>query len=265
MNKPNFSIITICYNSSKTIERTIKSVLAQTFPDYEYIIVDGGSKDSTLDIVKKYEPLFEGRMKWKSEPDKGIYDAMNKGIERSSGTIIGIVNSDDWFELDALENVHHSFLDNGYNNECIYTGGIVFHNQDGSIKAMMPNLQSFFKQAHLYVMSGIRHPATFVPKIIYEKIGLFDSRMQLSADQDYILRCHFNGVHIVAIEKILSNMAAGGLSTCGDKKAKFYAKYDRKIMLKKFGKSGASYYWLYYSWILRGIFRHYAIRFGLYK
>ena len=102
-NQPQFSIITICYNSSATIERTIKSVLAQTFTDYEYIIVDGGSKDSTLDIVKKYEPLFDGRMKWKSEPDKGIYDAMNKGISRSSGTIIGIVNSDDWLEADALE------------------------------------------------------------------------------------------------------------------------------------------------------------------
>ena len=83
-----FSIITICFNSEKTIERTIKSVLTQTFADYEYIIVDGGSRDSTLDIVKKYEPLFEGRMKWKSESDRGIYDAMNKGIMRSSGTII---------------------------------------------------------------------------------------------------------------------------------------------------------------------------------
>ena len=104
MNKqPQFSIITICFNSSATIERTIKSVLAQTFTDYEYIIVDGGSKDSTLDIVKKYEPLFEGRMKWKSEPDKGIYDAMNKGIMRSSGEIIGIVNSDDWLETNTLQ------------------------------------------------------------------------------------------------------------------------------------------------------------------
>ena len=83
-----FSIITICFNSERTIERTIRSVLTQTFTDYEYIIVDGGSKDSTLDIVKKYEPLFKGRMKWKSEPDRGIYDAMNKGIMRSSGIII---------------------------------------------------------------------------------------------------------------------------------------------------------------------------------
>ena len=99
-----FSIITICYNSERTIERTIKSVLAQTFRDYEYIIVDGGSNDSTLDIVRRYEPLFEGRLNWKSEPDKGIYNAMNKGIERSRGNIIGIVNSDDWLERNCSVN-----------------------------------------------------------------------------------------------------------------------------------------------------------------
>ena len=86
-----FSIITISFNSEKTIERTIKSVLTQTYSDFEYIIVDGASKDGTLDIVKKFEPFFEGRMKWKSEPDKGIYDAMNKGIRMATGDIIGIV------------------------------------------------------------------------------------------------------------------------------------------------------------------------------
>lgn len=266
MNKqPQFSIITICYNSSATIERTIKSVLAQSFTDYEYIIVDGGSKDSTLDIVKKYEPLFEGQMKWKSEPDKGIYDAMNKGIERSSGTIIGIVNSDDWLEADALENVYDCFVNNDRSEDYLYTGGILFHNQDGTTKKMMSNLQSFYKQAHLYIMSGIRHPATFVPKKVYDTIGLFDSQMRLSADQDFILRCHFNGVQFVAIEHVLSNMAAGGLSTSGDTKAKACSRNDRKLMLRKFSKSGLTYYWLYYSWRVRGIIRNVAMILGLYK
>lgn len=264
-NQPQFSIITICFNSSATIERTIQSVLAQTFTDYEYIIVDGGSKDSTLDIVKKYEPLFEGRMKWKSESDRGIYDAMNKGIERSSGTIIGIVNSDDWLEADALETVYASFVDNGERTDCIYCGGIDFHYQDGTTKRMLTNLQSFYKQTHLYIMSGIRHPATFVPKIIYDKHGLFDADMKLSADQDFILRCHFHGVKFVAIEKVLSNMTEGGLSTIGDKKAKMYSRNDRKRMLKKFGKGGIAYYWLYYSWLIRGIIRKFAIVLCLYK
>lgn len=265
MNKPQFSIITICYNSSATIERTIKSVLAQTFTDYEYVIVDGGSKDSTLDIVKKYEPLFEGRMKWKSEPDKGIYDAMNKGIEQSSGTIIGIVNSDDWLEADALETVYASYVDNDKRTDCIYTGGIEFHYQDGTTKMMMPNIITFQRQAKLFVMSGIRHPATFVPKIVYDKYGLFDADMRLSADQDFILRCHFNGVRMIAIDCCLSNMTEGGLSTSGNKKAWQYSQDDRKKLLKKYDKIGMDYIWLYYSWRLRGIIRKYAVSLGFYK
>ena len=89
-NNPRFSIVTVSYNSAKTIERTIKSVLNQTYKNFEYIIVDGASTDVTIDIVKNFEPLFEGRMKWQSEPDKGIYNAMNKGIQRATGTIVGI-------------------------------------------------------------------------------------------------------------------------------------------------------------------------------
>lgn len=91
-----FSIITVCFNSEKIIERTIKSVLEQSYQDYEYILVDGASSDRTLEIIHQYEPLFQGKMKLISEPDKGIYDAMNKGIRVASGELIGIVNSDDY-------------------------------------------------------------------------------------------------------------------------------------------------------------------------
>ena len=129
-----FSVITICCNSEKTIERTIESVLAQTFKEFEYIIVDGGSTDRTLDIVRKYEPLFEGRMKWKSEPDTGIYNAMNKGIKRAIGQIIGIVNSDDWLELDALEKVNESLASNNCDMNSLYCGGIYFHFTEGGVK-----------------------------------------------------------------------------------------------------------------------------------
>lgn len=259
-----FSIITVSFNSEKTIETTINSVLAQTYTEYEYIIVDGASKDSTIDIIRQYEHLFEGRMQWISEADKGIYDAMNKGLKMAKGNIIGIVNSDDWLETDALSRVYDRFIEENMCEDCLYCGGIRFH-QDRKVKEMMVNLKSFYKQAPLYIMSGVRHPATFVPKKVYDKIGIFNADMKLSADQDFILRCYFGGIRLVMVENILSNMAAGGLSTCGDERARKYSCDDRKLMLKRFGKKGIEYYWLYYSWRIRGIIKRFIINFGLYK
>ena len=138
-----FSIITICYNSSQTIERTIKSVLNQSFTDFEYIIVDGGSHDSTLDIIRKYQNSFGDRLIWKSEPDKGIYDAMNKGINISNGVIVGIVNSDDWLNYDAL----HILKNEIENNECarnkILTGEVLFHYEDASTQLFPTSLEKY--------------------------------------------------------------------------------------------------------------------------
>ena len=100
------SLITATYNSGKTVEDTLRSVLAQTYKEIDYWVVDGGSKDDTMDIVRKYEPLFGGRLHWISEPDRGIYDAMNKGISHSTGDVVGILNSDDFFTSnDVLERV----------------------------------------------------------------------------------------------------------------------------------------------------------------
>ena len=91
------SLITVTFNSSETLRDTIQSVLLQSYPNVEYIIVDGHSQDTTIEIIKKYEPLFQGRLKWISEKDKGLYDAMNKGIRMATGDIIGIINSDDFY------------------------------------------------------------------------------------------------------------------------------------------------------------------------
>lgn len=248
---PKFSIITVCYNSEKTIERTIISVLAQTYKDYEYIIVDGASDDGTLDIVKKYEYQFDGKMKWRSEPDSGIYDAFNKGILQSSGDIIGIVNSDDWLEPDAFEIVTKAFKENGCNMDALYCGGINYQRTDGSKKRWDVNIKSFKRQAPLYVMSGIRHPAVFVPKQVYKRLGLFDDQMRISADQDFVLRCYLNGVTFYEIKQTLSNMSEGGISTDNSERSNQMVIEDRKHMLKKMGKSGLSYWWLLNSWVFR--------------
>lgn len=263
-NLLRFSIITICYNSERTIERTIKSILAQPYKDYEYIIVDGASKDMTLDIIKKYEPLFEGRLKWNSEPDKGIYDAMNKGIERSSGDIIGIVNSDDWLEPDALVKVEEAIKKNGYRTDTLYCGGINYVMPTESIKKPV-NLDTFKRQARLYVMAGIRHPGVFVPKEVYQTVGVFNPDFYLSGDLDFILRCYYGGIRFYDMKIIVSNMAEGGISTAGSKKAYLMSIEDRKRMLKGFGITGLKFHWLMLSWKLRKRIRKLCINLGLYK
>lgn len=251
MNKPLFSIITIAYNSEKTIERTIKSVFAQTYTDFEYIIVDGASRDSTIEIVKRNEPLFDGRLKWISEPDTGIYNAMNKGVNMASGQIIGIVNSDDWLEPKALSTIEEAYKTNNKDTNTLYCGGIYYHDVSGDIITMNANVKKFKQQAGLYIMSGIRHPATFVPRNVYDSIGLFNDKMKLSADQDFILRCYYGGVHFYEVNHCLSNMAGGGFSTNNTKQSFEASKHDRRIMLSEFGFKGVKYSWLLYSWRAR--------------
>ena len=106
------SLITVTYNSNKTLSDTLQSVLGQTYSDIEYIIVDGASKDGTVSIIKEYEPKFQGRMKWISERDNGLYDAMNKGIRMATGDVVGVINSDDFYHrADILQNVADAFKD----------------------------------------------------------------------------------------------------------------------------------------------------------
>lgn len=244
MTKPLFSIITVCYNSEKTLERTIKSVLTQTCKDYEYIIVDGASKDGTLEIVKRYETLFEGRMKWKSEPDKGIYDAMNKGVLMSTGDIIGIVNSDDWLEECALQIVADSVSENDLDimKPLLVTGWIDYHYEDNTHVVMKANRKRYEHYAKKLRM-GINHPATFVSKATYNKIGLFDTNYKLFGDADFIVRCYRSSVEIFFVEKVLSNMSDGGASSSVTKKGfcdsmyrvdKFYPSNNFDRLVRKF-------------------------------
>lgn len=252
-NNPRFSIVTVSYNSAKTIERTIKSVLNQTYKNFEYIIVDGASTDLTIDIVKNFEPLFEGRMKWQSEPDKGIYNAMNKGIQRATGTIVGIINSDDWLEPDALEKINRCFNENNQAVDGIYCGWINFHYADGNVQVMKTNHNLLLSWSKKYEMAGIRHPGTFVPKAVYDKFGVFDESIRIMADTDLILRFLFNDVKFYYPNIVVSNMSDGGVSNAQLMKA--CKDYER--ILKKNNVVGIKYYRLYYMWSLKRFVKAY--------
>lgn len=222
-----FSIITVSYNSQKTIERTIKSILSQSFKDFEYIIIDGASTDRTMDVVKFYETRFEGRLRYFSEPDKGIYDAMNKGIRMSKGDIIGIVNSDDWLDENALETIYEASREIVDEN-VVFTGDIVYHYNDGSEQTISFSPNKLKRHAREYRM-GVNHPATFVPKRIYEKYGLYDLNIRYQADCDFINRIYHSGVSFVFVDKIISNMSDGGASTTGS----VQSLKDYRYILKK--------------------------------
>ncbi|MDO4190908.1 MAG: glycosyltransferase, partial [Bacteroidales bacterium] len=120
-NTPLVSIITVCFNAEKTIEQTIQSVINQTYSNIEYIIIDGKSTDSTLNIVSKYKDNIATII---SEPDNGIYDAMNKGIKLSSGELIGIINADDWYEKDAVKIMVNKYLSTENKDNSLYYGMI---------------------------------------------------------------------------------------------------------------------------------------------
>ncbi len=240
-----FSIITIAYNSGKTIERTIKSILSQTYSEYEYIIVDGASKDNTIDIVKRYEPMFDGKMHWISEPDKGIYNAMNKGISMAKGDMVGIVNSDDWLDPDSLENVKQCAETNNANlyDAYIVTGQMLFHYSNGTSVVFKTNKQSYEKYSRNYRM-GLNHPATFVSKKVYDTIGVFDENFKLYADADLMVRCYQARVPVYFIEKVLSNMADGGASNVRSDASM----HDNKYMLKKHTQTKLEYCWVMLKW-----------------
>ena len=113
------SIVTATFNSAKTVKDTIESVLSQTYQNFEHIIIDGGSRDETMSIVKSYEPLYNGRLRYISEPDEGIYNAMNKGLKMASGDIVGTLNSDDFYaDNTVLESIVAPFSDKSL--ECIF-------------------------------------------------------------------------------------------------------------------------------------------------
>lgn len=198
-----FTIITVCFNSEKTIERTIQSVLNQTCRDYEYIIVDGASTDKTMEIVRKYEPLFEGRMHWISEKDRGIYDAMNKGIRKASGELIGIVNSDDYYEKDALAIMKGIYT--GYEYSILY--GAVRAVEDGREKMVYIKSHEFIEK------DMITHPSCFISKKLYDTFGTYSLEYPYSADYEFMLRIRKEkAIQYFKTYDIITNFTSGGVS-----------------------------------------------------
>jgi len=206
------SIITVCFNSADTIRDALDSVLTQSYADIEYIVVDGASTDETVDILREYE---EEIAKIISEPDDGIYDAMNKGIEISTGEIIGILNSDDIF---ASPNVVADVV-NVFQKQVsvdIVFGDVVFVSPVDLKKVTRFYSSRKFRPWKLRFGYMPPHPATFVKKDVYERFGLYSLEYQISSDYEIFIRWLVAAkLAYRRIDEVLVHMRTGGKSTSG--------------------------------------------------
>jgi glycosyltransferase involved in cell wall biosynthesis len=221
---PLITIITVVFNGAKTLEETIQSVINQTYPNVEYIIIDGGSTDGTLDIIKKYEYYIDY---WVSEKDKGIYDAMNKGVVVSVGMWIGILGSDDFLEYDALENFYlHSCLD--ADCDVIYGNSRVLLDNKILYTRISSNSIDDITKCFIFF-----HPDSLAKIKVYKGIGMYDTTFKLAADYEFFLRAYFEGYKFCKVNKIVLNYRIGGFSSnykrALDEKIKIYIKYKSKL------------------------------------
>ena len=201
------SLISISFNSENTISKTFQSVKNQSFNNYEYLLIDGGSIDETLNIAKKQDHLY----KIVSEPDSGIYDAINKGIKNSTGEIIGILNSDDTFyDENSLQHIVDAF---DKNTDCVF-GDLIYTDKNENIKRVWKG--SAFKKGVFKKGWMPAHPTFYCKRSVYEKLGLYDDCFKIAGDFELMLRfLEKHNIRSKYIPKTLVNMKVGGASNNG--------------------------------------------------
>ena len=235
--EPRISVITITYNSEATLEETILSVTEQGYPALEYVIIDGGSTDGTLDIIKKYQDRIQVVV---SEPDRGISDAFNKGIANSTGEIIGIINSDDILMPGALLEIatHYS------RDIDVYSGMILFWDEtSGEAFPSYPDI-SFDK---LKLQYGVAHPARFIRRDAYECYGGYRIDFRYMMDIELLCRFYKQGARFLLIDCPLAKFRLGG--TTNDPIYK--KKEDYRAFVQSFGGSSWDFRWIWLQAVVK--------------
>lgn len=239
MNNVKISVVTACFNAERFIRNTIESVLAQKDFILEYIIIDGASTDDTIKLISEYVDKFDGKLILVSEPDHGVYDAMNKGLLRASGDYIGIINSDDAYLSDSFKQVIETIQKQNSLPDVVYSDVNVI-DEKGRFLRVIPGDAKLLKKGML-----VNHPTCFVRNDAYRKYGLFDLKYNVVADYDLMLRIYHAGGTFVKCPHILAEYRMGGLSTGNFKSVQ--EKYD--IQRKYYNWFHCRYIWL------RGFYR----------
>lgn len=227
---PVFTIITSTYNSSTTLRNALESVRSQSFNDLELLVIDGNSKDGTQQLIQRFE-LKEPRLKWFSEPDRGIYDALNKGIAKAKGEIMGFVHSDDLLASEEiLGKVTQKFKED--NVDGVY-GDLLYidaHNPDKVIRnwKSQPFKSSLLKKGWMPA-----HPTMFLKKEVYEKHGGFDLHYKIAADYDFMVRILKDPeLKFAYLPEVITKMRVGGASNRSLKNIILKTREDYDIIRK---------------------------------
>jgi glycosyltransferase involved in cell wall biosynthesis len=209
------SLITVCRNAATTLTDTMESVLAQTYPDIEYLVIDGASTDGTVDLIRRYEPRFGGRLRWVSEPDKGLYDALNKGLRMARGEIVGIIHSDDFFVSHGLLSEVVRAFEGDKTLDAVY-GDLEF------VQASKPEKVVRRYSSHIFHPPLVRlgfipaHPTFYARRSCYERFGDYDTSYRICADFDLLVRfLYLHRIRTRYLPLPFLKMRMGGLSTRG--------------------------------------------------
>jgi glycosyltransferase len=229
------TIITICKNNESTIERAIKSVISQQDVNIEYILIDGGSTDRTLEIIDKYK---NEKMIVVSESDEGIADAFNKGLKRATGDVVGFLNSDDWYATDETLKI---ISDEYSGNNTILCGSIELYSTENEFIKKQESYPSKIQDG-MYV----KHPASFVPIQLIKKVGFFDCKYKIAMDFDYFTRLLMAGAEFKKICKVLTCMQVGGASA----NWRQALKEDLDIKRRNYGKNVRNIFHYYLAFII---------------
>ncbi|SIT67235.1 Glycosyl transferase family 2 [Ectothiorhodosinus mongolicus] len=205
--KPLITVITVVFNGEQYLEETILSVIKQAYDNVEYIIIDGGSSDGTLDIIRKYEHAIDY---WLSESDDGIYYAMNKGIRLALGDIIGLVNADDVIYLHTVENIAEALL--AEHNAGFTMAPVELAYLDGKVFGIVKPLANYEIYERMWNEMPSPHQGVYVRINIYKNLGLFNEKYALSADYDYLLRLLLAHIKYACMDQPVGFFRSGGLS-----------------------------------------------------